>query len=83
MKKTVEVWKEYRRFHGQKAIDKFFEVHAELDYWKEQFEWMLETGTDFYCDNLMADGTKNADWTYALHFDNDEDFTYICIIERA
>ena len=83
MTKTVEVWKEYRRFHGQKAIDKFFETHSDLDYWKETFEWMLETNTDFFCDNRFADGTKNKDWSYALHFDNDDDFTYICIIERA
>lgn len=83
MTKTVEVEKEYSKLHGQKAINKFFSTHKELDYWKETFEWMLETGTDFFCDNKFADGSKNPDWTYALHFDNDEDFTYICVIERA
>ena len=83
MTKTVEAWKEYRRFHGQKAIDKFFESNPDLDYWKETFEWMLAENKDFFCDNVMADGSKNKDWSYALHFDNDEDFTYICIIERA
>ena len=83
MTKKIEAWKEYRRFHGRKAIDKFFESYPELDYWKETFEWMLETNTDFLCDNIFGDGTKNRNWTYALHFENDEDFTYICVIERA
>lgn len=83
MKRTVNVDKEYRRFHGQKAIDQFFKVYPELGYWKETFEWMLETGTDFFCDNKFADGTPNKDWAYALHLDDDDNFTYICIIERA
>lgn len=83
MMKNVNIEKEYRRFHGQKAIDKFFDGHQELDYWKETFEWMLETGTEFFSDNRMADGSKNYDWAYALHFEDDDNFTYICIIERA
>ena len=83
MTRTVDVDKEYSRSHGQKAIDRFFKAHTELDYWKETFEWMLETGTDFFSDNKFADGTKNLDWNYALHFIDDESFTYICVIERA
>lgn len=84
MKRTVEAEKEYRRFHGQRAIDKFFEAYPELaGDWKECVEWMFESGTDFFCDNKFADGTENKDWRYAIHFDNSEDFTYICIIERA
>jgi hypothetical protein len=84
MKRVIEAEKEYRRFHGQKAIDKFFETFPNLaDDWKETFEWMLETGKDFFCDNLFGDGTKNSEWRYALHFDEQDDFTYICIIERA
>lgn len=83
MTRTLEVEKEYTRFHGQKAIDHFFNTHPELSFWKETFEWMLETGTDFFCDDKMGDGTKNNNWCYALHFDDSDDFTYICIIERA
>lgn len=83
MKRTVEAEKEYTRFHGQKAIDKFFKANANLEYWKEAFEWMLETGTNFFADNRFADGTRNENWTYALHFIDDEYFTYICVIERA
>lgn len=82
MKRTLEIEKEYTKFHGQKVINHFFNTHPELSYWKETFEWMLETGTDFFCDNKMADGNVNRDWAYALHFDDSDDFTYICIIER-
>ena len=81
MTKTLEAWKEYRRIHGQKAIDKFFEAHPEVAYWKETFEWMLESNTDFYCDDKWSDGTGK-DWSYALHFDDDNDYTYICVVER-
>ena len=83
MQRTIEVEKEYRRIHGQEAINRFFKTNPELEYWKETFEWMLETGADFFSDTKMADGTKNDSWAYALHFDDSEDFTYICIIERA
>lgn len=83
MKRIVDIDVEYRRFHGMKAIDHFFKMHPELGYWKEQFEWMYETGTDFFCDNRYADGTTNSNWCYALHFDDTSEFTYICIIERA
>ena len=84
MKRTVEAEKEYRKYHGQKAINKFFEAFPALDYWKDTIEWMLETGTEVFCDNLYADGTVNRNWRYCLHFDeSSEHVTYICIIERA
>lgn len=83
MKRVIEIEKEYRRYHGQKAIDRFFRAHEELSYWKETFEYMLENGLDHFDDTVLADGTKNADWTYALHFEDDEYVTYICVIERA
>ena len=81
MTKTVEAWKEYRRFHGQKAIDKFFEAYPDMIYWKETFEYMNENKKSFDCDNKWSDVT-DMDWTYALHFDDDSEYTYICIIER-
>lgn len=82
MTRTVEIEREYNG-NAKQAINKFFKKYPELDYWKETFEWMAETGTDFFCDNTMADGTKNNDWTYALHLDQfEDDCTYICIIER-
>lgn len=83
MKRIIEIEKEYTRFHGQKAIDHFFKTNPEMDYWKETFEWMLREGKNSFCDDTFADGTKNNDWLYALHFIDDEYFTYICIIERA
>lgn len=84
MKRVVEAEKEYSRFHGQKAIDKFFEAYKELAYdWKEIVEWMHENGVEEYNDCRMADGTENRDWCYAIHFIDDEYFTYICVILRA
>ncbi len=77
-----EYEKEYNS-NATKAIKRFFKKYPELDYWKETFDWMIETGTDFFCDNKFADGTYNKDWSYALHLDQFEgDHTYICIIER-
>lgn len=65
------------------ALNRFFKRHPELDYWKECFEWMHETGHDFFCDDIFGDGTKNKDWSYALHLDEYEDAFYIAVIERA
>lgn len=81
MKRIIEVEKEYKTT-GKKAIDKFFAKHKELEYWKGTFEWMLENNVDFFSDTLDAMGNK-IDWTYALHLDAEETYTYICIIERA
>lgn len=51
--------------------------------WKETFEYMYENNQDFFCDNVWADGTKNNDWTYALHLDDNGGSYYLCVIERA
>lgn len=83
LKRTLEIEKEYTRFHGKKAINHFFNTHKELDFWKEQFEWMFENNIDFFSDDTMNDGSKNNNWSYALHFDDNDDITYICIIERS
>lgn len=83
MKRILEIEKEYTRFKGIKAINYFFNTHPELEYWREQFEWMLENGVSSFSDNIMNDGTKNKNWSYALQFDNEENYSYICIIERA
>lgn len=83
MKRTIEVEMNSRTNNVAKAIDKFFTKHPELDYWKEEFEWMAENKKYFECNDRMADGTKNEDWTYALHLDINEDTVYMCVIERA
>lgn len=83
MKYNVNVEKEYNK-NADKAIDKFFKTHQELAYWKETLEWMNENEVDFFSDNRMADGTINEHWTYAIHLDKiEENYTYICILERA
>lgn len=66
------------------SLNRFFKRHPEVDEcWRETLEWMHETGTDFFSDNLLADGTKNNEWRYALHLDEYEDAFYIAVIERA
>lgn len=83
MERRTEAQKEYTRFHGKKAIDKFFKAYPDLESdWRECLEWMLETGSQYFSDDRLADGTYNKYWNYAIHFDDDEYFTYICIIER-
>lgn len=82
MTRTINLDKEYTRFHGQKAIDKFFSQHPEISEWKETIEWMMESNTEHFIDDLFADGTKNNDWTYSLWFEEDENYTYIAVIVR-
>lgn len=83
MKRVIEYEKEYRTNNVMSAINRFFKLHSDVDYWKEQFEYMFENGQHFTCDNLMANGEKNDDWCYALHLDINEKYVYICVIERA
>lgn len=84
MTRTVSVDMDVTCKKFSTALNRFFKKYPEVDEcWRETFEWMFETGTDFFCDNLMADGTKNKDWRYALHLDVYEDHYYIGIVERA
>ena len=89
MKRTVEVEMTVRTNNVEKAINKFFSKHPELEYWKETFGYMAENNEDFFSDTTMADGTRNNNWAYALHLNVNEivskkDFTaYMCVIERA
>ena len=89
MTRIIDVDMTTRARNVEKAISKFFQKHPELDYWRETFEYMAEHGEDFFCDNLLADGTKNRDWSYALHLDVNESIrgngvdVYLCVIERA
>ena len=84
MERIIEAEKEYTKFHGQKAIDRFFKCYPDLAYdWKETIEYMNENNIEEFNDCMMANGTKNREWRYSLHFENNDDFTYICIILRA
>lgn len=65
------------------AINKFMKKYPGHEEWKETYEWMYETGTSFFCDNTFGDGTRNEEWSYALHFVVNENSYYIALIERA
>ena len=70
--------------NADRAITLFFKKYPEhKDDWEESFRWMAKNGEDFFGDQLMADGTINRDWRYALHLDQNGDYTYIALIERA
>ncbi len=89
MKRVVEVEFETTVAKIETAFNRFFKKYPELEYWRESFEWLAENNKDFECNNLMADGTKNNEWTYALHLDINEHIksnkidVYMCVIERA
>ena len=65
------------------ALNRFFKKYPELNYWRENFEWMAENNIDFDCNNVYSDGSRNYDWTYALHLDIEDSYFYIAVIERA
>lgn len=82
MKRTIEIEKTYRTT-AQKAIKRFFKAYEELYYWEETFEYMLANNLNHFSDEIMADCTKNKDWSYSLWLYPEEDTTYICVIERV
>lgn len=89
MKRTIEVEMTMRTNTVEKAIDKFFSKHPELEYWQETFEYMTEKNESFFSDTRLANGEYNHDWAYALHLDINENVNaknltvYMCVIERA
>lgn len=88
MKRVIEAEFETTAKKFETALNRFFKKYPELDYWKEQFEYMYEHNIDFTCDNIFADGTTNENWSWALHLViNDlvmnDDSYYFCVIERA
>lgn len=83
MKRIIEAEVEYK-CNAEKAIEKFFKKFPELaDAWKETLEWMNESGTEHFIDDLFGDGTKNPDWCYSIWLEKNDQYTYICVIERA
>lgn len=83
MTRIIEVEIETRAKKVETAISRFFTKHPELSYWREHIEWMADNHIDFTSDERMADGSKNKDWAWAIHFNTMDDWHYICIIERA
>lgn len=82
MTRTVNVDTEYR-CGTQKALDKFFKKHPELEFdWRDALEWMAETGTEHFINDIGGDGSK-IEWTFSLWLYTEEKYTYIAIIERA
>lgn len=84
MQRIIDVDMMVRCKKVETAFNRFFKKYPELDYWREQLEWMAENNIDFDCNNVYGcDGSRNYDWTYALHLDICEDYCYIAVIERA
>lgn len=83
MKRITDIDGSYDCKKFSTALRRFMKKYPGHEEWKETFEWMYESGTDFFCDNIFADGTKNPDWCYALHLDVNEDNFYLALIERA
>lgn len=82
MKRIVNIDKEYKA-SPKKAIEKFFKRLPELVEWKETFEWMADSGETHFIDDQFADGTHNDEWCYSLWLEQNEEYTYIAVIERA
>lgn len=85
MKRIVDVDMTVRCKKVETAFNRFFKKYPELDCWREVFEWMAENNIDFDCNNIYDDGSRNDDWTYALHLNIDMEYSYfyIAVIERA
>lgn len=82
MTRVFDKDKIYTKMNPEKIIKRFCEKYGKQE-WIEVFEWMLETGIEHYADTKMAGGLYNPDWCYSLWLELDENYTYICLIERA
>lgn len=83
MKRIVDVDMKINCKKLTTALNRFFKKYPELNYWREEFEWMAENNEDFESNNIFNDGSKNYEWTYALHLDMEDSYFYIAVIERA
>ena len=83
MKRVIDVDLEVRYKKAETALNRFFKKFPDLNYWREQFEYMLENNVEFESDETLNDGTYNKDWSWAVHCQNVEDWFYFAVIERA
>ena len=83
MKRIIDVDMECRCKKVSTALNRFFQKYSTLNYWRETLEYMAKNNQDFQSDRIMADGTKNDLWSWALHLDVAENYVYIAVIERA
>lgn len=83
MKRVIDVDMECVCKKVSTALNRFFKKYPELNYWREQLDYMADNGIAFDSDQVLGDGSKNTEWSWALHLDIDENFVYIAVIERA
>ena len=83
MKRIVDVDMTIRCKKFSTALNRFFKKYPELYYWREVLEYMAEHHEDFESNNIFNDGTKNNDWTFAIHLDMEDSYYYIAVIERV
>ena len=83
MKRITSIDKSYR-CDASKAIDKFFKAYPEYkEEWEDCFRWMAESHTESFSDTMLADGSYNKMWRYSLWLIEEENITYIALVERA
>ena len=51
--------------------------------WREHFDRMHENGKHSDNDKVLADGTYNKDWSWALILEEGKGLYYISVVERS
>lgn len=70
--------------HYETAMRRFAKKYPEAhEEWREYFDWMHENGKHSDNDMVLADGTYNKYWRWALILEEVEGFYYISVIERS
>lgn len=83
MKRIIDVDSEIKGKCFDTALSKFFRKYPDLkNDWRETFEYMHRNNEDFECDDKMNDGSRNFNWSFALHLDEYEDHFYFAVIVR-
>ena len=55
------------------ALRRFAKQYPEIaEAWGEVFEYMHENKQSFFGDQIMADGSHNEAWAYAIHLDEND-----------
>jgi hypothetical protein len=79
MERVVNVDMTINTAKAETALNKFFKKYADLAYWREQLEYMLDNGIE--SESNIDIGTS--EWTWAVHAQQDDHWFYFAIIERA
>ena len=83
MKRTTNIDMNTNCKKFKTALNRFMKKFPGHEEWAETYEWMYENDVDFFSDTMMADGTKNDNWCYALHLDVYDGAYYMALVERA